>query len=227
MSQYAQAGIVEMATSTRFRNNGRAAITQEYSVSKSFTERVELESTTSFSSTHEVFVEAGITAKVSVGIPKAAKLKIEASLKAGYKYIYNSGSSSTQRYINETKKVFTAKETIAVPPCTVYDVTSFLKTTQDYPVHYKVFAEVTGSYDNGRPLSIAEVKGNLGGLKYESTKDATTVIASSVSKLSVDFGVDTEIVGNGTLIEGCNSRGPQQRTGIALIIFCVILSINK
>lgn len=188
----------QMATKGRFINTGHATVTQEYNAKKSIQETTMIQRVKSLSTAHTVQVSAKVAFEnklTVVGIFAFDQAKLSASLSAAYTFNYNESSTDTERHVSSETREFQATQKIEIPPCTSYEIDSFVKFTQNYPISYTVYTEISATIGGERMLA-EELESRLTDMVKIGKVDDYTINASATSFVTVDFGVETYVNGN-------------------------------
>lgn len=194
---------VALAAKTTFRNNGNAIVSQMYSAKKQLTDTIETYRVETTSSFHDFQISAGIEFEMSGGIPLIEKTKLTASLSASYEYQKNYSNSDSTKHTTTINIEYEVNQRIKILPCTEYEVTSYVKLLENYPLQYEVYFEVSGVARDGTKLEADKLKERLGGLDYIETKDNYTVVAKGFGSMVCNMGLEAVISGEGKIIQGC------------------------
>ncbi len=196
---------LSMAATTTFINDGWATVSQEYQVTKTITEATEITLVESFSKMNNWYVGASLEVETKIG---SWIVMSEATIKASLSTAYTREETQANEEINtrrhEVSKEFSASERIEIEPCTRYKVDSYIRVKEKYPMRYTITYEVTGTKGD-IPMTAGEIRKSLGNLNYVRNKDLYTVVASEISEMYLDFGVETIINGKGEIIAECRN----------------------
>lgn len=202
ISTQAKSSDLSMAAESTFINNGWAIISQDYTASTTITEATETTLASSYSSMESFSVKAGVEYEESAGIPSVCSEKVKASLSAAYTNEHSNTKNQSNTRRHEIQTTFSVSQKIEIEPCTKYKVNSYLKVVKGYPLMYNVTVEVTGT-NGGQIMTAQEIRDHLGSLDYNVDKDNTTVIASELGSILVDFGLKSVVDGEGEILPKC------------------------
>ncbi|CAL8134492.1 unnamed protein product [Orchesella dallaii] len=146
--------------------------------------------------------------------------KIGDAIKSGTEKLLNNKSteetniSNSTNIIVETKRSFQVRKKITLPECSLYDVTSFVKVTNDVELTYKIQFEITGTHKNGQLMTSELIRLGLQRHKLNRLTFLTehprssnyTMVAESTIKLKLNFGLHSVVKANGTVIRDCMKR---------------------
>lgn len=201
---------VELATRTTFHNNGSATVTQEYEARKSVTESTTFERSTSIlmMDSYTVETSATIEAGIEAG-PSFVKVSAKVSATVTSAYTQTDSIEKTERssYTHEETKEFAVKQTIAIPPCAQYEISSMVTMAENYPVRYEMYTRVTGMA-SGQRMTAEQVSQQVDDLTFVEYQDEYTAVFKSNHRIIANVGVDTFISGEGSDINGCLMREP-------------------
>jgi hypothetical protein len=194
---------VEMAAQFYISNNGSGTLEQSIERSKTFSEELTLEKTSSLSHLHKISVDVSVSAKGKAGIPFVAEGEIETALSTGYGFESTSTSQDRQQQITKTERTFTINKKINIPPCTLYLVRTYINAVKNMPIEFETIMEVSGTRD-GQPIKSAELKNLLPqGMQLVKELNDNSIITKTVGKMHASMGIDTAMNADSRRIEGC------------------------
>lgn len=197
---------ISMSLTTTFRNNGTAIVAEEYSAKKSVIEATETSLMKNYTAMQNWSVETGVTTEFSADIPLVSKATVTASLKSAYNSEEYVSIEEEEIIRREVTTDFSVNQKIEIGPCTLYNVNSFVRMVQNYPINYKVYSKVSGKVGR-KKLSAGEIKLRLEGLEYLSDFDEYTVIVMGKGTMLMDFGMEAIIDGAGVpIVNGCQGN---------------------
>lgn len=197
---------ISMSLTTTFRNNGTAIVAEEYSAKKSVIEATETSLMKNYTAMQNWSVETGVTTEFSADIPLVSKATVTASLKSAYNSEEYVSIEEEEIRRREVTTDFSVNQKIEIGPCTLYNVNSFVRMVQNYPINYKVYSKVSGKVGR-KKLSAGEIKLRLEGLEYLSDFDEYTVIVMGKGTMLMDFGMEAIIDGAGVpIVDGCQGN---------------------
>lgn len=200
---------VNLATKTMFYNNGSATVIQEYEAVQKTKESSSIELTRSFYQMTEVTVSGGVNGSAGVeGYDTNSTFgkvsgKASGYLNMAYSASQESLNQETNTYSHEEEKEFAVRQSIEVPPCTRYEVSSVVEVVENYPMFYEVYAKVTGE-SGGEKLTAEDVSTLVDDLTFVEIYDEYTAVFKSTHSLVASVGVEAKISGEGSKIEGCD-----------------------
>ncbi|CAL8136852.1 unnamed protein product [Orchesella dallaii] len=147
-----------------------------------------------------------VTTSTSSGFPFFFKQQTVRTLTNAHTFTTNSTSAEGEEFVSQETREFSVSQKIEIPPCTRYEIDSFVKMQENFPIEYVLYTYVSGTY-GGELLTAQELKSKLNSLEYVSDHDEYTVIAKSSNTLKANFGVEAVIDGTGASIEGCMQQG--------------------
>ncbi|ODM89296.1 hypothetical protein Ocin01_17386 [Orchesella cincta] len=201
-SPFAESEYVAMTSKTVLFNNGSATVTQEYIATKTISEQVTVTRDSSLTEMSTVSTVDSVQTSTSVGFPFFFKQTTVRTLTNAYTFTTNSTSSEGEEFTSEETREFSVSQKIEIPPCTRYEIDSFIKMTENFPVEYVLYTYVSGIHGEKR-LTAQELRPKLISLEYVEDHDEYTVIAKSTNVLKANFGVEAVTDGSGEPIEGC------------------------
>lgn len=191
-----------MTAKTTFRNNGSAIQTQTYEAKTIIREIVEVTRVTKFSSTNTYSTVRSVTTEGHVGF-MFFHTKITETLTEAYTVTNTSEDLYGETHIKDESREVVVRQELTIPPCSTYEVNSFITMVQHYPVDYDVYMYV-GGMAKDRRLEASEVKERLTeGLSYVEDYDNYTVIAKGSGTILADLSMEAVIDGEGGPLEGC------------------------
>lgn len=203
----------ELATTSVFLNNGSAEVSQSYSATKEITETVEIYKGKAFSEMERVYTEdeyeynanlnLGGKRKFSAGpFSYGGGFDMQQRFFDAFTKEQNSSEETSEKYITTKSQRFSVSQDFVIPACSIYEVYSSIKFKEGYKVNYTIFAKVTGS-ENGNDLTAELVRPKIQSMHVTGDDGDRTVFATFEQQIKADFGFETEIVGNGQKIPGC------------------------
>jgi len=194
---------VELAAKTTFFNNGSATVTQEYHASRTVRQSYTVTKSKSISSMSSYGVSAGVS--VGLGMKSGDySASIGASVGGSLTKAYSESSSSGESWTEEEEKTFAVTQTIQIPACVEYEVSSTVSIAENVPIRYELYTKVTGER-GGRPMTCFEIQFNVPEMEFLEELDEYTCIYKTEQTMVASVGVDTFISGEGLNIPGCEN----------------------
>lgn len=194
---------ISMAATTKFINNGGATVSQEYAASKQIKETHETHRVDTASKSFSISFGYGITAEAEFGIPFVGKTKITTSVTNAYNWNKETSTETGSRFVSEETVNYSVGQKIEIPPCNMYEVSSYVSLTENYITDYVILQEITGTTRDGKQVGADTLINLLGQIEYVDTKDNFTIIGKGYGSLKSTFGLQAVIAGEGQPIEGC------------------------
>jgi len=189
-----------------FQNNNSIAITQDQSAVRQISERIQIDLPKYLQNIDNITVERFVELETQATIPLLASSFLKDSL---INALSNSSLNSTEQFVAEAQKEFTASHQIEIPPCMEYKLSSAVKYVKNYPVDFVVQFKLTGR-DGGIQVgkSLLRSKFIPEGMEYVDTFDSNTVIVQGMGKMWVDFvdSTNTFVSMTGIPLQECSKN---------------------
>lgn len=195
---------IEMKTATSYRNMGKGTITKKYRAQKDIRELIEIQRPRGMALLNKVGVADNLILELN-NFPIYASSKVSAALNKAYSYESWPSSRVSEAFLTQKMTGFEVTEDIEMMPCTKHTVTSYVKFIQRSSAEYVLQGILRGKMGVHKMTSaeLQQEVGGYAGIEYVQDFDAQAIIVRSRGQVLYDLGVETEVEGYGTLIEGC------------------------
>lgn len=201
---------LKMGIKGRFINSGNATVVHEYKAQKIIQQVIMIERVKSLSEASSVTIADKLKVKSEIGVildDIGLGLSVSLGFSAGYTYSQNVSTTNASRYVSSEERKFEVTQRIEIPPCTTYEIDSFVKFTQNLPLQYAIYTELSGTL-GGRQMLAEEIEKRLMDMVFVKKVDNFTILAKGKSIATVDFGVESFVNGQSLkLTECCKTFG--------------------
>jgi len=193
---------VKTGPTQRFRNNGPWTQKEDYEFKTTVDERCSFTFSRAFNQISSIGFEKGveITGKTNQFMLSALE-----NVQTGvpFKYAVSFIGTETKSYEYRESSDFKIAKQIIVPPCTEYNITSYVSIAENVVFNYRVEFKLTGVLEPGIQMSSTEIRAFVKDVKIVKDLDDFTVIAEATAMLKATFGYETVIDASGLVSDEC------------------------
>lgn len=192
-----------MGATQYFSNNGQGTGSYTISQRKTIVKTFSIEKMNSLEKIRGFNNDVSVSATAGFNFIKKFEVTTAVNFAWERKDINSESSRTTNSTIEEEE--FRIDQTLSIPPCTRYEIVTFVNTIENMPVEFDMIMRVIGINDfSGGRLNSEELKQCLGDdIEYIEDINSNTILAKTTGKMYASFGIQGILNADGFPIENC------------------------